>query len=88
METERLKEDLLRMRQELERSDSLAPDTRARLEEIAADIESMLESEERNEGHESLADRLRSAADHFEESHPSLTAAVGRIADALSAIGI
>ncbi len=88
METERLKEDLLRMRQELERSDSLAPDTRARLEEIAADIESMLESEERREGHESLADRLRSAADHFEESHPSLTAAVGRIADALSAIGI
>ncbi|MDJ0850871.1 MAG: DUF4404 family protein [Myxococcota bacterium] len=87
MEKDRLREDLLRLREELDRSDSLDPDARARLAEIAADIESLLESEESGE-HESLADRLRSAADHFEESHPTLTAAVGRIADALSAIGI
>ena len=51
-------------------------------------LKSLLESEERSEEHESLADRLRNAAGHFEESHPTLTAAVGRIADALSAIGV
>ena len=88
MEKDRLREDLLRLKQELERSDSLDPDSRARLAEITADIESLLESEEAGAPHESLADRLRSAAEHFEESHPTLTAAVGRIADALSAIGI
>ena len=88
MEKDRLREDLERLREELERSGPLDAEARARLEEIAADIQALLDSEERSEDHESLGDRLRSAAEHFEDSHPSLTAAVGRIADALAAIGI
>ena len=36
----------------------------------------------------SLIDRLRAATEHFEESHPDLTAVTGRIADLLARMGI
>jgi hypothetical protein len=86
-EKERLREDLRRL-DELARSSALDPAARARLAEIARDIEALLDEGEAGETRESLVERLRSAAEHFEESHPSLTAAVGRIADALAALGI
>jgi hypothetical protein len=86
-EKERMREDLRRL-DELARSSALDPAARARLAEIARDIEALLDEREAAETRESLVDRLRSAAEHFEESHPSLTAAVGRIADALAALGI
>jgi hypothetical protein len=35
-----------------------------------------------------LVDRLRLATKRFEETHPKLTAVVGRVADALSNLGI
>jgi Domain of unknown function (DUF4404) len=46
----------------------------------------VLDEERREEG--SLADRLREAGRNFEESHPTLTATLGRVVDALSALGI
>lgn len=84
---EQLRKDLRRLHEELARSDSIGPEARERLAAIARDIESRLEAEEDSD-EESLGDRLRSAAEHFEESHPNLTAAVGRVADALAALGI
>ncbi|MBW2383712.1 MAG: DUF4404 family protein, partial [Deltaproteobacteria bacterium] len=36
----------------------------------------------------SLSDQLSQALERFEESHPQLTAIVGRVADALADIGI
>jgi len=86
---ERLREDLDRLRAELERSSALDPKARELLEDLARDIEGHLESTgAADHTQDSLVDRLRSATGHFEESHPNLTAAVGRIADALSALGI
>jgi hypothetical protein len=35
-----------------------------------------------------LVERLREAVDEFEESHPALTEAVGRVVDALAKMGI
>jgi hypothetical protein len=46
--------------------------------------ESELESDE----HESLRERFDEAARQFEESHPTLTAVVGRVADSLANLGI
>jgi hypothetical protein len=37
---------------------------------------------------EPLGQRLREAVDAFEESHPALTEAVGRVVDALAKMGI
>jgi hypothetical protein len=87
VEKERLKQDLQRLREELERNDALDPAARERLEAVTRDIETLLAGKSDSEK-ETLVDRLRASADHFEESHPTLTAAVGRIADALAALGI
>lgn len=89
MPKQRLRADLERLQEELERSPGVDPKARELVSEIARDVEALLESAaSSDDDKETLADRLRSAAGHFEESHPSLTAAVGRIADALSALGI
>jgi hypothetical protein len=86
---DRLRQDLERLQEELGRSDSIDPEARELVADIAREVEQLLESsEETRESRASLVERLRSAAGHFGESHPSLTAAVGRIADALSALGI
>ncbi len=89
MPKQRIREDLARLQAELADSPGVDDEARALVAEISRDVEALIESAE-DEAHdsESLVDRLRSAADHFEEEHPSLTAAVGRIADALASLGI
>lgn len=84
---QRLREEVERLHEELSRSESLDAESRERLAQLAQDIESALE---RAEGEEAggLAERLREATARFEESHPALTAVVGRIADQLSRLGI
>ena len=89
MSKQRLRADLERLQQQLGRSPGVEPKARELVAEIARDVEALLESAAGSDDEkETLVERLRSAAGHFEESHPSLTAAVGRIADALSALGI
>jgi predicted component of type VI protein secretion system len=86
---QRLRDDLERLQEELERSPGVDPQARALVSEIARDVEALLDSTGGSEREtESLVERLRSAAGDFEESHPALTAVVGRIADALAALGI
>lgn len=83
----RLREDLERLRRELQEGPELDAETRRQLADLMQEIEATIgpEGEARDE---SLGDRLRTATERFEESHPSLTAVVGRIADLLSGIGI
>ena len=59
------------------------------LENLAADIDNLLEHRENSE-HEpqTLVHRLHEATSHFEQSHPSLTFAIGAVADALARLGI
>jgi len=81
-----LREDLEKLRRELQEGPELDTETREILAGLAQEIE---EAIERSGGHEdTLGERLRTATERFEESHPSLTAIVGRLADMLSGVGI
>ena len=90
MEKDQLREDLERLHQELARSESVDAASRGLLIDVLHDIEAVLErSEHETAGAgESLIDRLRETASHFEKSHPTLTELVGRVADVLSRLGI
>jgi hypothetical protein len=68
--------------------DELAEDVRAELREAANEIQQALDPAESAEFSVSLRDRLTRTLESFEESHPRLTQVVGRIADALSDLGI
>lgn len=89
---QRLKERVDALHQTLSTTDELDEGERASLESLLADVARVLERDdeahEPTEHDESLADQLLEAAESFEERHPSLTHAVGRVADALSRLGI
>lgn len=86
---DRLRATLDELDRELEALDTLDDATRARLEETKRDIQAALEKQQPEEvEHESFIERLNDAAQEFETSHPRLTAAVGRIVDALAQLGI
>jgi Domain of unknown function (DUF4404) len=59
-------------------------DNKEEIARLAAEVERRL-GEEDPEG---VVDDLREEVTRFEVSHPSLAAAIGRAADALSAIGL
>jgi hypothetical protein len=88
MPTEQLRKTLEKLHSELEETASLDAESHRLLVEVLRDIESLLASEESDHTSDSLLDRLRSATGEFEESHPTLTEAVGRVADVLSRMGI
>jgi hypothetical protein len=75
---------------ELEQVETADPGAREHLTSVLNDIRSMVsESEPKHaDDGESLRERLNEATRHFEESHPTLTAMLGRVADSLSALGI
>jgi hypothetical protein len=87
---ENLRSRLAELHAELENVDALDTEARDALERVMRDIQDLLARAEGDEDREapSLADRLRDAGRHFEESHPALTATVGRVVDALAALGI
>jgi endonuclease III len=78
-------ERLEQLRRELAASSSLSAADRERLEQLIADVR---DHNERDEHEPSLADRLQEAMSNLEEDHPRLTLAIGKVADALAAIGI
>ena len=86
---EHLRRRLAELHAELERTEALDRESRAALEEVMRDIQGLLaRSEAEQREHASLAERLREAGRHFEDSHPTLTATLGRVVDALVALGI
>jgi hypothetical protein len=72
----------------LDRSGEIGEEARANLREAADDIRRALADAPEAPVESSLTDRLRATIEDFEESHPRLTAVVGRLADALSDLGI
>jgi len=60
-------------------------DNREELAELAGRVERRLHAEEDDEG---FIEELREEVTRFEVSHPTLAAAIGRAADALSALGL
>ena len=59
-------------------------DNDAELARLAGAVERRLSDDDR----EGVVDELRGEVTRFEASHPGLAAAIGRAADALSAIGL
>ena len=85
-----LRRRLAELHAELERVPAVDAEARAALEQVMREIREVLARSEGAPPREeaSLAERLRDAGRHFEESHPTLTATLGRVVDALAALGI
>ncbi len=86
-----LRERLQKLHEELENTDSVDGDARELLGNLLADIRSLLDrSGEEDATHSpgSLAERLEAATREWETTHPTLAAAVGRVMDTLSNMGI
>ena len=75
---------------ELDSNPDLSDAERAALEELRSRLGGVLDSGRPSADYkgEGLSDPLRNYVDRFETSHPTLTMILGRIADALSKMGI
>jgi len=85
MRTE-LDQTLEQLRTQLASVEELDAEERDRLQTAVNEIQNSLDRAEVNS--QSLADRLSEATAQFQESHPSLTNSVGRVADMLAQMGI
>lgn len=83
MSAEHLRRMLENLHAELQSADPVDERSRQLLREVDTDIQKLLERSDA-EKDESLTLRLR----EFEERHPALTEAVGRVLDALAQMGI
>ena len=99
MEREQLKQRLSELHQELSGSEPVDPELKSLLQQIAGDIDSLVDRSDSSGGEgevgeipadvkQGLIDRMLDVTTEFEESHPNLTTIIGRIADALSRFGI
>jgi hypothetical protein len=74
---------------ELQRADTIDDRSRELLRSVLGDIQDLLErKQKRGTEPESIIEQLRVAVRAFETTHPTLTSAIGRVADALAGIGI
>ena len=87
MPTARLRETLEALERELERTRELDAASREQLERVVEEAREVLERTGGDEGG-SLLHRLREATRDFEEEHPALAETIGRVAAALSNLGI
>jgi Domain of unknown function (DUF4404) len=82
-----LERRLQELHAELARTQSVDSESREMLENVRRDIESVLERSD-EPGRRTLRGRLEAAIEHFEASHPVLTATMGRVMDQLANLGI
>jgi predicted component of type VI protein secretion system len=82
-----LERHLAELHAELARTQSVDPKSRELLTGVRRDIESVLARSD-EPGQRSLRGRLEAAIEHFETSHPVLTATMGRVMDQLANLGI
>ena len=84
-----LNEILNELHQALEASDDLGEEAREQLRGAASEIRQAIgDDSSSSDTSQSLGDRLNEALESFEGKHPKITGIVGRIADALSDMGI
>jgi len=88
VENEDLREQLAALHAVLGDGESVGPEARELLRAVMDDIQRVLDVEEGDEPREGLVDRLQEAIGDFEESHPTLAEAAGRVIDALARMGI
>lgn len=92
MNKDKIAQLLNQLQAELGDADGLDPALSEQLRSTTAAIQEVLERDEavadEQEHPQGMIEQLREAATQFEDSHPTLTNTVGRIADALSQLGI
>ena len=88
MEKQQLREQLASVHVALANAEEVGPEARELLVAVLDDIQRLLDAEEREREPEGLVDRLREVVEDFEESHPTLSEAAGRVIDALARMGI
>jgi len=88
----RLKDSVDALHEQLSDSDHLGQSERESLESLLSEVARLLDRDDDDHAeppdHEGLAEQLREATEDFEEAHPVLTHAVGRVVAALSNLGI
>ena len=88
MEKKRLLRMLEQFQAELSQSEQVDPETLAELETLTADIRRALdERDAESAGEVEPVSGLRDLLLKYEAEHPQLSAAIGRVADALAAMG-
>jgi hypothetical protein len=90
MEKDRLLQTLNELRAEVAQADSVDPETRESLEAAMRDLQLELDKRggKQPADFEPATTGLKDALLRFESEHPQFSSAVGRVADALAAIGI
>jgi hypothetical protein len=89
MEKQRLLQTLEELRAELLLAKNVDPETMAQLEQLTKDIQRAVHQGERSTAAELEPDSsgLKDLLLKFEADHPQLSASIGRVADALAAMG-
>jgi Domain of unknown function (DUF4404) len=89
MGNERLRSTLRQLHQELAQAEGVDPETLASLQALTDDVERALDTRgEEPANVEAEASGLKDLLLRFEAEHPQLSVAIGRVADALAAMGI
>ena len=84
-----LRQMLEQLHTEIQRAETIDDRSRELLRNVLGDIEDLLERKQKQGTEpESIVERLREAVGTFEKTHPTLTSAIGAVADALSRMGI
>ena len=86
----RLRERLDELHEELSQTESVDAESRKALVDVLDDIRELLERNDEGASKRlgSLSQRLSDTTHEFEESHPKLAEALGRVVDALANLGI
>jgi hypothetical protein len=90
MEKERLLRTLEELHVKLSSAETVDPETRARVQALATDINRLVDDDAEDESvdKEPVTSGLRDLVLKFEGDHPQLAVAIGKVADALAAMGI
>jgi polyhydroxyalkanoate synthesis regulator phasin len=88
MREQHLRQMLEQLHAELQRADTIDDRSRQLLRSVLDDIEDLPERKEKRAEPESIVERLREAVRAFETTHPTLTDAIGGVADALAKMAI
>jgi hypothetical protein len=89
MEKERLLKLLEELHAELSSAESVDPETRARVQTLADDIDNLMDKNDDDVlDKEPVTSGLRDLVLRFEGDHPQLAVSIGKVADALAAMGI
>jgi len=83
-----LREDIEKLRKEIENLSADEDASKEKLESLLQDIESGLETEEQDKNQSELLAGLKESVGHFETEHPRATAIINDIMVTLSNMGI